>query len=262
MFRPRTVRFPLALAAAALAAGTARADLASWTDGHGDIGIEYDAAAGEFELHFHMEGGVVDGTSRPDQEFEPDELQVVVSDTAGRNFDSVPNGFEFSGMTPDGNPNTIDYRTVPSVDTDGIPFLGFATEEGFGGSDFESIVMSLTGFSGPGEFSLWTNGFFGPTPLMTTFDGVDGDDFFTLPEGSHNHYNLGFSEAGIYDLDFTATGVLAGGGGTVTDSATFRFAVGSPAAVPEPGTVALVGLAACGLAGGATRRRRSAAPAA
>ena len=262
MFRPRTVRFPLALAAAALAAGTARADLASWTDGHGDIGIEYDADAGEFELHFHMEGGVVDGRSRDDEEFEPDELQVVVSDAAGANFDSTPDGFEFTGMTPDGNPNTIDYWTIPSVDTDGIPFLGFASEEGFSGSDFDSIIMSLTGFDGPGEFSLWTNGFSGPTPLMATSDGIDGTDFFNLPEGSHNHYNLGFSEEGFYDIEFTATGTLAGNAGTVTDTATFRFAVGSPAAVPEPGTMALVGLAACGLVGRTARRRRGARPAA
>lgn len=262
MFRPRTVRFPLALAAAALAAGTARADLASWTDGHGDIGIEYDAAAGEFELHWHMEGGVVDGVSRGDQEFESDELQVVVSDVAGQSFDSVPGGFGFTGMTPDGNPTTIDYWTIPSTDTAGIPFLGFASEEGFSGSDFDSIVMSLAGFDGPGEFSLWTTGFSGPTPLMATSDGIDANDFFNMPEGSHNHYSLGFSEAGIYDLDFTATGILAGGGGTVTDTATFRFAVGSPAAVPEPGTMVLVGLAACGLVGGTSRRRRGALAAA
>ena len=264
MPRPLFFSRPTALAAAALAAGslaggTAGAD--EWTSGHGDIGIEYDAAAGEFELHYHLEGGTVGGVSRPDEEFEPDELTVRVPDVAGQNFDSVPNGFEFIGITPDGDSGTSDFWSLPSTDQGDRPYIGFATEEGFSGSDFTDIVLSLTGFSGPGEFAMWVSGINGPTALFATSDGVSAADAFSIPEGTHNHYDMGFTALGDYAIELTATGTLAGGG-TVTDTATFNFAVGDPAAVPEPGSMALIGLAACGLAGRTVRRRRKDAAAA
>ena len=265
MPRPRIVSAAAAALALAAAGPAARADIASWTSGHGDIGIEYDAGAAEFELHWHVDGGTVDGVSNVEQEYEADELRAVVPDSAGQNYDTVPNGLGFTGVQPDGNSTTSDAWILPQNDAGDRPYLGFATEEGFGGSDFDSIELSLTGFSGPGEFSIWTinptNG--QPVDLVATANGIDAavDDFFSLPELSHEHYNLWFTAEGLYDIEFTATGVLTGGGGTISDTANFQFQVGTPAAVPEPGSVALIGLAACGLVGGTRRRQRAAAAA-
>jgi surface-anchored protein len=74
--------------------------------------------------------------------------------------------------------------------------------------------------------------------------------------GGHDHYNFGFTAAGIYDLTFTATGTLATGG-VVTASDVFRFVVGDQSTapvVPEPSALALAGLAV--VTGGLVARRR------
>ena len=270
----RILPLTLAVTAAALAAGAARADLPECTAGHADIGLGYEGP-GELFLHYHFEGSTVDGITLADEEFEPEDAYTRVSDATGRNFDAVPSGFEFTGMTPDGNPDTSDFWVLPQSNTSGVPFLGFATEELFASDWIGDLSFNLTGMrftpfgtgvAGQGEFSLWqTSGLGGPTPFMSTVDGIDADDAISLATGRHDHFNLGFSEEGQYELDFLASGTHATDG-FVSDFGTFKFAVGSgtpgfqTAAVPEPGTMVLIGLAACGVAGGASRRRRKREP--
>jgi surface-anchored protein len=84
---------------------------------------------------------------------------------------------------------------------------------------------------------------------MNTRDGLDTSDRATLLAGSHGHANWAFTAPGDYDLTFTASGTLAGGGDPVTsDPTTFRFTV-----VPEPGTTTLF-LIGTGLLLGLPRR--------
>ena len=70
-----------------------------------------------------------------------------------------------------------------------------------------------------------------------------------LQAGSQFNLLIG---AGTADADVTYSGT-----GNTFDPGDPLLEIGSPAAVPEPGTVALIGFATCGLAG--ARRRRNAA---
>ena len=263
----------LTLAAAALAAGTARADVVEYTDGHADIGLGYEGP-GELFLHYHFEGATVGGTRQNDAEFEPEDVYTRVPDSQGLNFDSVPPQFQFTGITPDGTAAS-DFWFLPQGNVSGVPFLGFATEELNAGDWVGNLSFALTGMrftpfgtgvAGQEVFSLWQNDPFGnPDVFMTTTDGIGGGDALSLPTGQHDHFNFGFSEEGQYELDFAASGTHVTDG-FVEDFGTLQFAVGdatpgfAPAPVPEPGSTALIGLAACGLAGGAARRRRERGP--
>ena len=270
----RTLSLTLAAAAAALAAGPARAAIVEYTDGHADIGLGYEGP-GELFLHYHFEGATVGGTRLNDAEFEPEAVATRVPDKQGVNFDSVPPQFGFTGITPDGDPATSDFWFLPQGNVSGVPFLGFATEELAASDWVGNLSFALTGVrftpfgtgvAGQEVFSLWQNDPFGnPNVFMSTADGIDGTDSLSLATGQHDHFNFGFSEEGQYEIDLTASGTHVTDG-FVQDFGTFKFAVGSAtpafevAAVPEPGSMALIGLAACGLAGGAARRRRKREP--
>ena len=270
----RTLSLTLAAAVAALAAGVAEADVVEYTDGHADIGLGYEGP-GELFLHYHFEGATVDGMTVNDAEFEPEDVYTRVPDSRGFNVDSDA-GLEFTGVMPDGNTSTSDLWILPQGNVSGVPFLGFATEELSAADWVGDLTFALTGvrftpfgtgIPGQGEFSLWQTGpFGGRTPFMSTVDGIDPtEDFLSLAPGNHDHFNYGFSEEGQYEIDFTASGTHVMDG-FVEDFGTFQFAVGNatpafaPAPVPEPGSMALIGLAACGLAGGAARRRREREP--
>jgi surface-anchored protein len=58
-----------------------------------------------------------------------------------------------------------------------------------------------------------------------------------MSAGGHDHFNLGFSEEGIWEVELSVSGLL-NGTDLLTDTETFTFQVGS---VPEP-SAALLGL--------------------
>lgn len=205
--------------------------------GHMDLGVAYEA--GELSVHLHSHEPEPDGT-----EYGPGEAIVEVGLAAQT---TVPANPLFSFL---GTPGETIYL-LPATENPALPFLGLAAEEIAAGIfEGNTLSLSLTDYAGPGEFALFTVDAFGtPTVLMNTRDGLDGSDRATLLAGSHGHANWAFSAPGDYDLTFTASGTLAGGGGPVTsDPATFRFTV-----VPEPGTTTLL-LIGTGLLLGRLRR--------
>ena len=213
-----------------------------WSAGHGDIGLAFED--GELELHYHFESGAVlngtpvDGTANPDGvELEPDEAYVRVGDNT---------------FSPTYN-NGAGAYLLPQNSASGIPFVGLASEE-LDNTGYSNATVTLTAFSGAGTFELLEATATGLNYFMDTDDGVTSADTVALGVPTHAHYTYAFSDPGIYDLTLTAD-VSGSNVAAATDTATFRFVVGSATAVPEPGSAAAL-LAIGGMALAARRRRR------
>lgn len=244
----------LTLLTALALATTARADL--WTAGHGDLGIGYlPPPDAELEPHWHLEGGIVDGVPQNDVEFEADELRVQVP-LSTYDYVTTQGGRPVgSAWDPIGVSAGVSYWFLPQAhggpggaDALGSPFVGIGAEELDAIDWTGGLSLTLTGMSGPGQFSLWQDGI-SPTFFMSTADGISALDSYLVTPGSHAHVNWGFTVPGTYELTFEATGNHVTDGPVSGGPTTYTFEV-----VPEPGSVALFSLG--GLLLMMARRRR------
>lgn len=204
------------------------------------MGFEYDTGTGELEPHFHLgegEPAIVDGSPVNDQEFAIDAITVRVL-----------------GPTQPGAGGSSMVYLLPQDEglaaSLGNPFAGIAVEEVPSGIFVSDLLsLSLVTVSGPGDFSLWETGSLGGDTLLLSNvpgSGAAGNVNLTKPPG-HFHFNIGFSEAGIYDVTYRAEGDLVAGGSADAEF-TVRYQV-----VPEPSSLIL---ALLGLSAGLIRRRR------
>jgi surface-anchored protein len=220
------------------------ATLTEYSGGHADVGLAYED--GELDLHYHFGSNAVLNPPSGEDEFHPSAAYVRVPDAA-----EITAGGSFPALGLSSGDSVF---VLPESDPDGLPFLGIATEE-LSDEIFSSASFEMTGWSGPGEFALWQSGSLGSEDdiFMSTVDGFN--DTLEKGIGIHDHYNWGFTEAGVYNITLTAN---AFGdelpGGFVSDTETFKFVVGSMTAVPEPGSFAA--LASLGMVGAFVRRRR------
>ncbi len=239
----------LAVAGLALClASTSAAAQSVITNGHWDFETAY--VNGEWEPHWH------------NHELE---LEFDFSDAIMRGvFDSTDsvNQFDYPFARPAGS--QWDFTGVsaghliyafPSNDPgEELPYLGIAAEEvEVGVFVSDRLTLTFNGVaSGPGEFSLYTfvagnpRAFFSSAGDSFTFNG---DNSLLVNVGSHSHYHWAFTEQGLYELIFEASGDLVAGGSTSSGDFSVFFQV-----VPEPsgvGVFAMVGLLAL-------RRRRTA----
>lgn len=220
---------------------------ATLTSGHVDfIGIGYDGGA--FEPHSHVEGGIVDGTARPDEEFAPGELTVQTSTTSLR---SAGAAWDLTGVA-----SGQSYFILHETDIAGKPYVGIGAEE-LDPADWTSdITITLTGASGSGfaaggVFSLAQTPGGVPTFFMSTLDGISGADVFSmdLDVDDHAHFIWGFTKEGTYNLTFEIAGThLTDGAKSASASATYTFSV-----IPEPASALLGAIGALAL----LRRRRN-----
>lgn len=239
---------------------------ALWQSGHGDIGIGFDGTDWDPHFHFHEEEGehegeehkddddhegeedhdhegdnhpIIDGEEATEEEYEIDALTLLVS--GGR----LPG----AGVADSGAADIYVLAQDESLAVaQGTPWVGIAVEEIAPGLLLNDLVtLSLVDVSGPGVYSLWTtDSFGGDSVLMSSALGSDAPDSVALPlEPGHYHFNMGFSEEGIYDVTFNSSGTTVDGVETGTDF-TVSFNV-----VPEPSSVLLLALGAF-----ATLRRR------
>jgi len=226
-------------------AGSQNASAATtYTAGHADIGVAYEEP-GDLWLHYHF-GSNAQPPSIASSEVEPAEIVTQVID------DPVPRpaGTQWNFLgTPAGEPLWY----LPQGEDPAKPFLGLATEE-LESSDWvgslQWILKSVVSSPADSNFSLWQTNFFGsPVVLWDTADGLGVDDQFSLPTGTHSHYNWGFTKQGVYKLEFEVRGThVADGLQIATDVFTFNV-------VPEPGTWVMAAMALSGLACVTLRRR-------
>lgn len=205
-----------------------------YTTGHGDIGVGYDTQENAFDPHWHL---------GEDEEFAPHEVFAVVSSTT-----PSPLGLATALGVADGTQIGIAGSSVHQ------PNLGFSTEE-LDPSDWDGpITLSLTDWSGPGQFALYTTNMSGSTVVDVYFSTLHpgstfGGNSFELLAGDHQHFAFGFTMPGYYEFEFSWTGTHVVDG-VITSSASFGFNV-----VPEPTTAGLLLLGTVVLA--TARRRRA-----
>jgi surface-anchored protein len=229
-----------------------------YTAGHADIGVGYIPADKQFDPHWHTHpGATVNGVvTTEDGEYEPATMKAQtwaqrLTPSGGGGLAGllgVPNGTKISVMGS---------TTYP-------PNLGFATEE-LNPADwttpitirFDPLASTLPSGAAFGLYSTNIGGTTVVDRLFSSFDAgaTEFGNTLLVNAGEHAHYQWGFTQQGTYDLKFTWTGTHVTDG-PISTSATFRVQ-----AVPEPSTLALVGIAGgATVAGLVRRRRRRAAP--
>ena len=210
--------------------------------GHVDgFEVHYDPAAITPEkplgLHIH------DDTT--DTHYEPAEVILQVNEAAyglqGEVFASASRlGWtgESGWVLP-----SIQSETVDEFGDPAMLFLGVASDDGgvvWAGNQFKISLISV-GANNPGDFAMYrfsgSGSFSNP---INTKNGVSSSDVLTVTSlDGHDHWNWAFSSAGLYELDFQASGTL-NDVRYVSDIETYTFNV-----IPEPssGALLLIGLA-------------------
>jgi hypothetical protein len=131
--------------------------------------------------------------------------------------------YSFIGATPGHN-----IYVLPQTQDPKLLYLGFAgygvpprtfdvydataESNGRAAGTAEWVKISLASVKGPGEFSLWQSTAFGePIPLISTAQPQDtpGNNLWIIADG-HTHYNFGFTERGLYQIDLRPSGYING----------------------------------------------------
>jgi len=223
-----------------------------WTSGHGDIGValEDDGDGPEFHLHAHLHSGaVVDGVALiADEEYDAGNIITTVPLLTKI---SAPNNPALTAGTGAATGANLWILPQSNPGADPIPFLGLGTEElssGDWSGDITFTFGTITSPSGSGDFSVWQSGVGGPEFDFSTEDGTNS---LSQGAGLHDHFNLGFTEAGMWTVELTAAGTH-NTLGALSDTQTFQFNV-----VPEPSSYsALLGLISLGLVCARRKSRR------
>lgn len=220
----------------------------AYTGGHGDIGVAYEGP-GDLFLHLHLgEAGdpaTVDGSPVVDGEYEPEDIDITVP-AAGEIV--LGTAVTFLGATS-GQSIWLLPASASGADAIGAPFLGWATEELNPADWVGNITFTLNFVNAPGgsgNFAVWQTDGLGAVSNLAMSTADPGADVLSQAAGVHDHYNIAFTKAGLWEIGITVSGTHVTDG-LVSDSGTLRFNV-----VPEPSTALLGALGLLAL----IRRRR------
>ena len=210
--------------------------------GHVDgFEVHYDPAAvapeEPFGLHIH------DDTTNT--HYEPADVVLQVNQSAFGVYGDVFTSSTRLGWTGESGwvLPSIQSETVDGFGGPAMLFLGVASDGGgvvWAGNQFKISLISV-GANNPGDFAMYrfsgSGSFSNP---INTKNGVSSSDVLTVTSlDGHDHWNWAFSSAGLYELDFQASGTL-NDVLYVSDIETYTFNV-----IPEPssGALLLIGLA-------------------
>ena len=194
---------------------------------------------------------------------------------------TAPGSGDFAFLGDAGDPVWI----FPQSNDPDLPFMGFSTEDkttqsGWSGGILDDpetaqfrgvgvqpgqlvddlVSLELTGMNGPagGDFFLYNTDFAGtPNIHMDTSDGIGPQDGKAFSTNVHEHFNFAFTEPGLYELTFQASGTPTATGELITsDPTSFYFGVGTRSINPIPlPSTAMMGLTLLGGLGVARKRR-------
>jgi hypothetical protein len=225
---------PIALAALLPSAHAALA----WTSGHGDIGVEYEGG-GDFHLHLHLgeeEPAFIEGVGEVfDQEYDADEVDITVPAAAEV---VLASDVSFLGALA-GQSVWLLPQDGDAAAAIGAPFVGWGTEslnpaDWVGNIEFK--LVSVTSPSGNGHFAVWQVDGFGSLTNLAMSTADPGADIVSQAADVHDHYNIAFSETGIWTVEMLVEGTHVTDGFS-SGSATYTFNV-----IPEPSSALLGGL--------------------
>lgn len=143
---------------------------------------------------------------------------------------SIPAGFETFG--PEGAPLWV----LPQSQDPALLYLGFSSE-GFPTDRFSGRMrLQLKEVRGPGEVFVWQADASGGLVLrIDSRDGLDANDRIEPLINGHDHYNVGFTTAGLYELVFQPSALPSGSETFLMgESVPVLFAVEPLPAVPPP----------------------------
>lgn len=224
-----------------------------YTSGHADVGVGYDTVNDQFTPHWHAGiGAVVNGSPLLiDTEYEP--VDLIARTSATRTTPSGGGGLSSVLGVPDG---TTVYVLGSATYQ---PNLGWGAEE-LNPSDWIGGITvtfnpGLSTLPSSAEFALYTTNGLGTSVVdrvFSSFNGsaTDASNTFLIVPGDHGHSQWALTTLGDYDLNFTWSGTHAVDG-AISTSATFTIQ-----AVPEPSTIAILGVAGCAGLVAVVRRRR------
>ncbi|MGB0578385.1 MAG: choice-of-anchor M domain-containing protein, partial [Limisphaerales bacterium] len=202
------------------------------TGGHGDVNLELDGNTFEIGFHTEFTSGMttITGGAPQQNEFSAADLHVVLPHAT---MITRPSGTEWDPTGVNSGENLFVLpQTEMASENAGAVFLGWAAEELTAADWNGDITWTLNSVTGPGHFSVYSSGL---TPMfqMSSANGVSGADNFTVEAGHHEHFNLGFTAPGAYQLNLTAAGTH-NTLGAVSGSGRLTFLVQAP---PVPATI-------------------------
>ncbi len=178
--------------------------------GHADLVVQYDADSDNWEFAVELLGATIDGVPGVRGELETDAVEIVVpfSNIESRPS-NVPNLLDYD---PIGVEAGIDYWKMPQTQTEATdemaPFIGMNNEElpsrVFQNDTVTWLLNQAISPSGMGHFSLHQEALPGPDFFISSAD-PNASPGVSLPVGLHDHFNYGFTEPGLWTIEFMAS---------------------------------------------------------
>ena len=182
---------------------------------HVDHAFRYDG--GEWEIVIHGNDG--------DPDLDPEQAVMVVvdqpfPDRGGRVVRPAGSQWDFLGVGANEDlwliPQAYTPWLWPGWRTEGF-FAEYYDDDPRLGFTSRFVKISLQGVmysgSGEGQFSIWSNQTGGVIKQwMSSADGISEEDAYYFSSG-HAHNNFGFSDPGVYRVDYKASAFLSNDGG-------------------------------------------------